>query len=510
MTTNALLTTSVVGFLFGCFLGITSTSGTYIGILALVLGVHFLIWYGVTAYNKRRVENILQVTIFVFVTLGVLFLSLFGGVVRGQMFEEKNVFECDTCTFFGEVVRHPKLYDDKQEVVVMVKEQDTEYQYVRVIAPLYPQLSREELLQIRGTVKPPKAKIETKGNFRYDIYLQTRGIGSESYYPSITKLSNINQKKSISSNAHELTSDKMDTLIAQPVSLLARSMVIGDDVLTSATKENFRVTGISHITVLSGYNIALVVAVLGVLLKFIPFTFRIICMVAGVVFFVSSTDGGYSLVRASIMAIISLAALFFGRGYVASRALFLSLYIIALIDPYSALYDISLHLSFLATIGIIYLAPRMSSVFEKKLPRYISDVCAVTTACTCMTLPYVMMMFGTVSLYTVIINILVAYFVPLFTLSVMAVVVLSLVSHPLAEVVGFFVFLVGQIILHIADIGARIPYALVEIHITTMQMILMYVFIFSSYLYTTLHDVTQKNETLHTEGNEIWSPVMKF
>jgi competence protein ComEC len=159
----------------------------------------------------------------------------------------------------------------------------------------------------------------------------------------------------------------MDTLIAQPVSLLARSMVIGDDVLTSATKENFRVTGISHITVLSGYNIALVVAVLGVLLKFIPFTFRIICMVAGVVFFVSSTDGGYSLVRASIMAIISLAALFFGRGYVASRALFLSLYIIALIDPYSALYDISLHLSFLATIGIIYLAPRMSSVFEKKL-----------------------------------------------------------------------------------------------------------------------------------------------
>ena len=70
------------------------------------------------------------------------------------------------------------------------------------------------------------------------------------------------------------------------------------------------------------------------------------------------------------------------------RALFVSLLCIVMYEPYALLHDVSIHLSFIATMGIVY----MSGVLQTVLSRYVSsryfvEICATTLAAYIATLP---------------------------------------------------------------------------------------------------------------------------
>ena len=61
------------------------------------------------------------------------------------------------------------------------------------------------------------------------------------------------------------------------------------------------------------------------------------------------------------MGAFALISNLYGRQYVAKQTLFISAFIMMCINPYIALYDISFHLSFLATFAIIFYLP----IFEE-------------------------------------------------------------------------------------------------------------------------------------------------
>jgi len=62
------------------------------------------------------------------------------------------------------------------------------------------------------------------------------------------------------------------------------------------------------------------------------------------------------VIRATLMSFVGLLAMLLGRAYVAKQALILSLLAIVMYEPYALMHDVSLHLSFLATAGIVYLS----------------------------------------------------------------------------------------------------------------------------------------------------------
>ena len=83
-----------------------------------------------------------------------------------------------------------------------------------------------------------------------------------------------------------------------------------------------------------------------------------------IIVFIIFVGAGASIIRAGIMGMILLLATFSGRKYLAKQALFVSAFVMILINPIIVLSDISFHLSFLATFGILYFYERINKIIK--------------------------------------------------------------------------------------------------------------------------------------------------
>ena len=84
-----------------------------------------------------------------------------------------------------------------------------------------------------------------------------------------------------------------------------------------------------------------------------------------IILFAMMVGGGPTVARASIMALAALLARATGRQYEAGVALFLAGALMVVVNPLVLVYDVGFQLSFLATLGLIYLAPLLEDKFDK-------------------------------------------------------------------------------------------------------------------------------------------------
>ena len=198
--------------------------------------------------------------------------------------------------------------------------------------------------------------------------------------------------------------------------------------LTLGTKENiskeFRnsliVTSTIHIIALSGYNVTIVANFLqGVLVK-IPFLGTRGALVGGaigIVLFVLMTGMQSSAIRAGIMALIALFGRGTGRMYDAFRALVCAGLVMIIWNPKYLVYDVSFQLSFLATLGLIFLTPIFLYVFRKipenifgKIP--LRELMSTTLGAQTAVMPFIIYKMGVFSLIALPANIIVLPAVP--------------------------------------------------------------------------------------------------
>ncbi|MCS7184756.1 MAG: ComEC/Rec2 family competence protein [bacterium] len=129
----------------------------------------------------------------------------------------------------------------------------------------------------------------------------------------------------------------------------------------------FKNSGLYHILVASGQNIAFIWAFIAIFL-FI-FRFKVIYYIVGLLLtFIYAYIIGFEppILRAFIMSTLTLVAYLSKREALALNILFLTGFIILVIDP-NSIYDISFILSFLATLGIILTLERFKFVTIHKL-----------------------------------------------------------------------------------------------------------------------------------------------
>ena len=282
---------------------------------------------------------------------------------------------------------------------------------------------------------------------------------------------------------------KINMYVSAPASSLASGMLFGATSMSKELTQTFRIAGLSHIVVLSGFNIAILIAGVLFVLTFFPLLLRVFISAVVVIFFVMMVGGEASVIRAVLMAFIALLAQVFGRQYVAHQALIISFLLIIMYEPYSLLHDVSLHLSFLATAGIIYLAEPITVIYNKYFSRINSKtfcVIFVTTASAYLaTLPYISYTFGTVSVYALVANVLVLPFVPVAMLLSFLVVVSSYVSHTISLLFGFVDSIIINFILFVSQMIEKLPFSAVTITISFEGMIIFYFAIVTviSYLY---------------------------
>lgn len=254
----------------------------------------------------------------------------------------------------------------------------------------------------------------------------------------------------------------VNNIIAAPQAALANGLLFGgSDRLSENLQDKFAKTGMTHIVAVSGYNVSVIVVVVMSFTIFMGAHRRYAAWVAiiGVIFFVALIGFPSSGVRAAIMGILVLIAAMYGRVSHAYGAIFLTAAIMIVFNPLLLRYDVGFQLSFLATLGIVSIYPLLEGCFVKRKAAFgIVDVLLLTVSAQLFVMPIIAYHFHTISLVSLLANVLVLPIIPLTMLFVFFTVVTSFVFYPGALFFGWIAYFLLQYEIFVITVLARFPW----------------------------------------------------
>lgn len=245
---------------------------------------------------------------------------------------------------------------------------------------------------------------------------------------------------------------------------LVPALVDGDDRgLDPALEEDFRTTGLTHLTAVSGTNLTLIVGFLVIVARWCGLRGRWLTLVAaaGIVGFLLLARTEPSVVRAAAMGTVGLVALSSNGRQRALRGLAVAVVALMLIDPALAASP-GFALSAMATAGIVVFAPGWRDAMARRIPLWLAEAIAVPAAAQLACTPVVAALSGQVSLVAVPANLLVAPVVGPATVLGLAAGLVGLlggVGQFVGRLLGTLAgWCVGWIVV-VAEAGARVPLA---------------------------------------------------
>ncbi|MBT4005090.1 MAG: ComEC/Rec2 family competence protein [Candidatus Pacebacteria bacterium] len=214
---------------------------------------------------------------------------------------------------------------------------------------------------------------------------------------------------------------------------LISGMVFGGTAsLPQDIKEDFQITGLTHVVSASGYNVSIVAGIaIFIFSKFLTRGLSILPILLVVWSYAVAAELVPPVIRSSIMISLNLIALkVFFRQYKLLFSLILTAAIMLLWEP-SYARSLSFWLSTLATMGIILFLPLLESEeswfsrlsighfgeINSTESNIIKESFLVTLAAQSLTLPLVIAVFGEVSLLSFVTNTMLLWLTPLITLS---------------------------------------------------------------------------------------------
>ena len=209
--------------------------------------------------------------------------------------------------------------------------------------------------------------------------------------------------------------DGLVTTVPEPEASLGAGILLGVRAgIDPAVRDAFAVAGLSHVVAISGWNVAIVVVLIGALTRplrrhagpALPAVVAVLA-VAGYVVLVGASP---AVVRAALMAGALLVSRLGGSPAHAGSALMAAVAVMLLLSP-AALWDVGFQLSALATGGLIVLGGPL----EQRLgrwPAWVRMPVALAVAAQLATLPVLVAAFEQVSLVAPLANVVVVPLVP--------------------------------------------------------------------------------------------------
>ena len=182
---------------------------------------------------------------------------------------------------------------------------------------------------------------------------------------------------------------------------LLGSLAVGaDEDLTPRTRDAFQAAGLAHLLAVSGQNIALLAALVGLAVWALGFgrvAAQSACILA-IVGYVGVVGPSPSVVRAGVAGVLTAAAWLLSRPADRWHLYAVGALVLLAPNPYTLL-DVGFQLSFAAVAAILLLAPRLQRRLEGvAMPDLVRAPVAVSVACTLATAPIGYVHFGRVGL----------------------------------------------------------------------------------------------------------------
>ncbi|MDP3993919.1 MAG: ComEC/Rec2 family competence protein, partial [bacterium] len=416
------------------------------------------------------------------VIAGFLGLTLLAGVARfktsfpyddpnfvGALYGQKIEFE-------GVIVREPDVRPDKVNLTVRA---DNFRGNVLLNAGRYPEYQYGDRLKIAGLIEEPFESDE----FSYKDYLSRFDTYGLIRYPKVEKIAAgqgnlvVGALLAVKHRFQEVLSKSLP----EPHNALVLGIILG---VKRSFSDEFRealiIAGVSHIVVVSGYNISVITRNILRTRSFWGRNAAFALAVGAVLAFVILTGAEASVIRAAIMGLALVIAMNVGRIYQARNILILAAALMIAQNPRILAFDVGFQLSFAATLGLIYAAP----IFEKwlqKMPNvlWFRTNLASTLAALLFTLPLLIYYFDRISLVAIPANVLILWAVPFIMFFGFIAGSLGIVYLPLAKIAGSVAWVFLEYAIRVVEFFAQVPLGATAARVNTPMIIVYYLLLIS-------------------------------
>lgn len=345
-----------------------------------------------------------------------------------EKFSQKNLLKLET------VIQIKSEISNSNFKTTFIGE-DKDFKY-KVTGSELSDITFGDCLKVTGNISRPLIvnSGETLYNFPYTEYLAKDGVyllykvnkiekvlecPTMSRYEKV-KLFFLNQKIMIT----KIFLERYD----QPYAgLVAGVLIAGKGLMSSDTLEIFKKVSLSHVIVLSGSNVSIIIFCIKYIFDLIfsrvreSLSIEIIKKILTILLvtsFVLLTGGGAPIYRAYISSVCALVL--FKKGTDQIYALTTVVLIMTIINPMASIYDPSFHLTCCATYGLIlfskYFDQLMIFSWTNFVPNFLREIVSVTLTTQVFVFPYIIFMSGSFSTVFLISNVLVLPLIPLIML----------------------------------------------------------------------------------------------
>ena len=224
--------------------------------------------------------------------------------------------------------------------------------------------------------------------------------------------------------------------------------------------DQFRAAGLTHLTAVSGENVAFVLALFAPVLRRLGLRGRVVGALVVLVAFGTMTRWEPSVLRAIAMAMVALVAGYLGRPTVGLRILVLAAIALLLGDPF-LLHQVGFLLSCAASLGIVLFARPIAA--RLRGPAWMCEVLGVTAAAQIGVAPVLIPVFGSMPLVALPANLVAVPLTAPLTMWGLVAGVFGGLARPLSPAIPRLLELPTVGLLHaliaVADLASRVPIA---------------------------------------------------
>ncbi|MDO8670499.1 MAG: ComEC/Rec2 family competence protein, partial [Dehalococcoidia bacterium] len=310
-----------------------------------------------------------------------------------------------------------------------------------LFAALAPEFAYGESLEVSGKLEDPPVFED----FDYRGYLALQGINYVMQRPAIS-IAGQGQgfpPMALMYGLRRRFADVLGSTLPEPEASIAQGVLLGTrSAIPRRVLNDFAATGTTHILAISGYNITLIAAAIMVLATRVVGRHRASYVAAlGIGLYAILAGASPSVLRATVMGLLVIVAYRLGRQNVVINALAVSAAGLLVVQPFW-LWDAGFQLSYLSTVGLVFLARPLTSVLTgaaartgllassllAKVVSLLIESVSITLAATVFTLPLAAITFRTVSLVALFANVLAVPALPPIIAGSAAVAVVGLIS----------------------------------------------------------------------------------
>ncbi len=390
-------------------------------------------------------------------------------------------FQGNFVTITGKIINNPSL-NSQNKVRFLLQVNQVKNLTATVFGKLYVTvpilqgtgLTPGQNITITGSLYEPPTNLNP-GGFDFKKYLAKQGIFAGLKGVKITEYGE--QKWGFYQLRQRIVKAQI-RFLSSPVGPLVSSIVLGGKAVDLPTdiKDNFIQVGLAHILAASGFQIALL---LGVLIKLISgFSDRnkLILGAILIIFYVTLTGVQPSIIRAAIMGFGALIGMVTDRKVKRFSFLILTAFMLLIINPLWV-FDLSFQLSFLATLGLLTTVDPIVNKLDF-LPPTIANLIAIPLAANIWCLPLLIYVFKSVSLYSILINIIISPLIEIISLIGMLSAVLALIFPLLGSLIAVVLYYPTLLLIFLANFSVTLPYSYLAIgQISLFQLIIIYAII---------------------------------